>query len=131
MKVMDIHGEASAVRLVDPAAITTTGVQGTYLDLQGYQGRVKLSVLIGAVSGTNPTLDLKVQDCDTSGGTYADISPAVAFPQKVSADANSVAAIGLDTRACRRFVKIYATIGGTSTPTFTFGVAALGQKQVI
>jgi hypothetical protein len=130
MKIMDINGEVSATKMVDPAAVTTTGVLGAALDLQGYQGRVKLTALIGAVSGTTPTLDLKVQDCDTVGGTYTDISPAVAFPQKAAADASSVAAIGLDVRACRRFVKIYATAGGT-TPSFTVGVAALGQKQVI
>jgi hypothetical protein len=131
MKVMDIHGEVSTVRMVDPAAVTATALLGTYFDLQSYQGRVKLTAIIGAVSGTTPTLDLKVQDCDTSGGTYADISPAVAFPQLVAASANTVASIGLDVRACRRFVKIYGTIGGTSTPTFTFGVTATGQKQVI
>jgi hypothetical protein len=129
-KINDIHGETSIARLLDPAAVTTTGVIGQAVDMQSYQGRVKIALLIAAVSGTTPTLDIKVQDCDTIGGTYADVSPAVAFTQKVTASANSVDAIGLDPRGCRRYVKLYATAGGTS-PSFTIGAAVIGQKQTI
>jgi len=132
MKIIDFGNEVAASRVIDPAAITTTGANiGTYLDTQGYQGKIKFTMALGAVSGTLPTLDLKVQDCDTSGGTYADITPATAFPQKVTAGANSVDSIVVDTRGCRRFLKFYSTIGGSASPTFTFGVVALGQKQTI
>lgn len=130
MKVIDIQNEVSAARMLDPAAITTTGAAGQYIDLQGYQGKVKIVANIGAVTGTTPTLDLKVQDCDTSGGTYADLSTPVAFAQKAAAQANSVDSIVVDTRACRRFIKLYATAGGT-TPSFTIGAVCLGQKQTI
>jgi len=129
-KINDVHGETSVVRLVDPAAVTASGALGQYFDTQGFQEKVKLVAAIGAVTGTSPTLDIKVQDCDTSGGTYADVSPATAFTQLVAGSANTVASIGLDTRAVRRFVKLYGTAGGT-TPSFTLGVAIVGQKQTI
>lgn len=129
-KINDVHGETSVVRMVDPAAVTATGVLGQYIDLQGYQDKVKIITEIGAVTGTTPTLDIKVQDCDTSGGTYTDVSPAIAFPQKVTASGNTVDAIGVDTRAVRRFIRLYATAGGT-TPSFTLGAAMVGQKQTI
>lgn len=129
-KINDVHGETTAVRMVDPAAVTATGALGQAIDLQGYQDKVKLTAVIGAVTGTTPTLDIKVQDCDTVGGTYADVSPATAFPQKLAANANTVDSIGVDTRAVRRFIKLYGTVGGT-TPNFTVGVAVVGQKQVI
>lgn len=129
-KINDIHGETIAVRVVDPAAVSASGALGQAIDLQGYQDKIKLVAEIGAVTGTTPTLDIKVQDCDTIGGAYTDVSPATAFPQKVAASANTVDAIGVDTRAVRRFVKLYATAGGT-TPNFTLGIAMIGQKQVM
>jgi hypothetical protein len=129
-KINDVAGETSITRVVDPAAVTTTAALGQVIDLQGFQGRIKLALAIGAVTGTTPTLDIKVQDCDTSGGTYADVSPATAFAQKVTASANTVDSLAVDTRAVRRYVKLYATAGGT-TPSFTLGITAIGQKQTI
>ncbi len=129
-KINDIHGETSITRLLDPAAVAASGVIGQALDMQSFQCRVKVALNIGAVTGTTPTLDIKVQDCDTVGGTYADVSPATAFAQKVTASANTVDAIGIDPRAVRRFVKLYATAGGT-TPNFTIGATVIGQKQTI
>ena len=130
MKLSDIHSETTAGRLVDPAAVIATGALGQAFDTQGYQDRLKLIAVIGAVTGTTPTLDIKVQDCDTSGGTYADLVTPVTFAQLVTASANTVAAIGVDTQACRRYIKLYATAAGTS-PSFTMGVTVVGQKQVI
>lgn len=130
MKITDFGNEATQARLQDPAAVTTSAASSTYVDLQGYQGKVKIARAIGAVTGTTPTLDTKVQDCDTSGGTYADLSTAVAFAQAVAANANTVDAIVVDTRACRRFLKLYHTTTGT-TPSFTISAVVVGQKQTI
>ena len=130
MKIIDLGNEVSVIRVADPVAVTTTAALGQVIDLQGYQGKVKICLAVGAVTGTTPTLDIKVQDCDTSGGTYADLSTSVAFAQKVTGSANSVDSVAVDTRACRRYIKLYATAGGTS-PSFTLGAVAVGQKQFI
>jgi hypothetical protein len=130
MKIIDLGNEVSQASMVSPAAVTASGALGTYLDLQPYSGKVRVTLNIGAVTGTTPTLDIKAQDCDTSGGSYADLATPVAFAQKVTASANTNDSIVLDTRACRRFVKLYGTAGGTS-PNFTLSVVAIGQKQTI
>ena len=57
-------------------------------------------------------MDLEIQDCDTTGGTYVTL---VKFPR--------ITAVGQYFRKAfpRQFVKFYATTGGT-TPTFTTAI---------
>ena len=129
MKIIDFGNEATQARLQDPVAVTANGASSTYVDLQGFQGKVKIALAIGAITGTTPTLDTKVQDCDTSGGTYADLATPVAFGQKTN-QTGTVDAIVVDTRLCRRFLKLYNTVGGT-TPNFTISAVVIGQKQTI
>jgi hypothetical protein len=58
------------------------------------------------------TLNLEIQDCDTTGGTFVTL---VKFP--------AITAIGQYFRKAypRQFVKYYATTGGT-TPSFTTAI---------
>ena len=128
MKITDLGNEIIQARLADPAAVTATGALGVSLDLQGYQGKVKILMALGAISGTTPTLDVKVQD-SADNVTFADLSSPVAFGQKTN-QANTVDAVVVDTRAVRRYIKLYAAAGGT-TPSFTLGALAIGQKQTI
>lgn len=104
----------------------TTTANGTGQGLAGYTeagGREMQAFLdIGATSGT-PTLDVKIQESDTVGGTYTDITGAV-FPQK--------SAVGNDTihfQAKKAFIRAVATIGG-GTPSLTFGVYVLATKRI-
>jgi len=57
-------------------------------------------------------MDIEIQDCDTSGGTFVTL---VKFPR--------ITAVGQYFRKAypRQYVKMYATVGGT-TPTFTTAV---------
>lgn len=74
----------------------------------------------GAVSGTNETLDVKLQD-SADGVSFADMG--VSFTQIT---ATMLAATGVDTKQVRvartasdrPYVRIVKTIGGTDSPSF-------------
>lgn len=129
MKIIDLGNEVSVARLVDPAAIVATAALGVSIDLQGYQGKVKIIGNFGAITGTTPTLDTKIQD-SADNATFADLATPLAFTQKLPANANSVDSIVVDTRGVRRYLRLYGTAGGT-TPSFTAAFSLVGQKQTI
>lgn len=99
--------------LASSAARTTTA-NGTGVD--GECARTALCTLtVTAASGTSPTLDVTVQGDDGSGnwftlGTFAQATGAVT--RRISVPLG-----------CRN-VRAGWTIGGSSTPTFTFSVTA-------
>ena len=90
---------------------------------------VRLYLDISARSGTSPTLDVKVQAKDSLSGNYVDISGG-AFAQKNATGTDdliiypSVAAVS-NRRVgdhIPRDWRVVGTIGGSSTPTFTYTV---------
>lgn len=104
-----------------PNAERTSTVTGSAIDLINYQGEGKLILMSNAGTGTLPTLDVKVQECDTSDGDYTDVSGAAFTQVTDAADAFEVISLKIDE--VKRYIKIIGTIGGSDTPTFTFGVA--------
>src|SRR5262245_33404282 len=85
---------------------------GGAVDLLNGDGRCFAVQITGAVAGTSPTLDGKIQESDTSGSGYTDISGAT-FTQVTVA--NTVQVISFDRT--KRYVRYVGTIGGSSTPT--------------
>ena len=127
MKMVDVHNELSLEELAVSGARTAT-FTGTAVDISQYQGVLKVVLDSAAGTGTTPTLDGKIQTGDASDGSdAADVSGA-AFVQIVAAVSKQ--AIGVDTRACKKYIRFVGTIAGT-TPSFNFAVVAVGQKQVI
>lgn len=93
-----------------PADRTATATSAA-IDLQAYDGEMVLNLHSAAGTGTTPTLDVKVQDCDTEAGTYADVS-GMAFAQVTTTAA--CADLVLPVRELKRYIKVVATIAGTS-----------------
>lgn len=98
----------------------------------GYRG-VHLVLMADTKTGTNPTLDVKLQGKDNLSGEYYDITSAsfaqvtdnmtaakylVVYPGLTQATNNKV------SDALPKTWRVVATIGGTSTPGYTFSVAA-------
>lgn len=110
--------------LFAPAARTATA-NGTGVDMLDYEGSALVILDSAAGGGTSPTLDVKLQESDTSGGTYTDIAGA-AFAQ-VTGTASQQKLV-IDASKAKRFVRAVATIGGTS-PTFTCAVAFVALKK--
>ena len=125
MKIIDVHNELLASNLI--AGTFTVDTNGTDVDLQDYQGVLKVILNSGAGGGTTPTLDAKIQD-SADNSAFADI-PGKVFTQVTDAGL-SIQILGIDTRTVKRYIRVALTIGGT-TPTFGLAVTAVGQKQIM
>ncbi len=107
-----------------PAQSTSTGANGTCVDLQQYQGIVK--VILDAKTGGTGTLNMKIQTGDASDGSdAADFSPAIAFTQITTT--GGLQALSVDTRAAKRYIRAVSTIG---TGPQVFAVLAVGEKKI-
>lgn len=82
-----------------------------------------LTVISSAAAANTPMTALKVQECDTVGGTYTDVpgtvgGTAFALPNGSTAAGGFVyAAFNLDTRRRKRFLKLTGTNATTQTLT--------------
>ncbi len=100
---------------VKPTNDTGTVLTGTGIDRTGFESCV-LSVGTGAATGspTAQTLDSKLQDSDTVGGTYVDIAGAAIT--QIAAD-DGVAEVDVDLSIAKAFIRVVQTMvltAGTS-----------------
>lgn len=104
-----------------PQAATATA-NGGNVDTLGYNSAA-FSLEVGAVSGTSPTLDVKIQESADGSTGWADVSGA-AFTQVTAANNSQILRVdGLGTSR-KRYLRAVATIAGTS-PSFTLSCVAL------
>ena len=92
---------------VATAAVTSTATSAA-IDLLEYDGDVSLILTSAAGTGSSPTLDVKVQDSDASGGTYGDLSGAT-FTQVTGSVSMQVITFCKDE--AKRFFLIFLRIG--------------------
>ena len=108
----------------------TASANGTGVDLEGSTGAEGEAIVIltsdAASAGTNPTLDVKLQESDALGSGYADISGAT-FTQVTNAASSQK--ITINTNDTKRYLRAVGTIGGTSSPAFTYAVELISAKQ--
>ena len=111
------------------AAVASASVSATAtssaIDLKDFDGDVLLVLNCAAGTGSSPTLDVKVQDSDETGGTYGDLSGA-AFTQVTTSA--SLQTLEVNKDECKRFIKIVQTVGGSS-PVFVYGISLVGAKK--
>ncbi len=119
--------EFGALSLLSPAALTASS-NGAGVDLQPYTnvaGRNMKAILhVGAVSGTNPTMTVKMQQ-SSDNTNFSDI-PGAAFSQKTTGPAIDE----LHFVATQRYVRAVATLGGT-TPSFQTACSLVAQKRYV
>ena len=102
---------------------TSTGDMGTPVDnTSSTSNGMGAIVICTAVSGTSPTFDIKVQH-SADNVTYADL---ITFTQ-VTGATSEVKNVSSGT-TINRYLRVYNTVGGSSTPTFT-GVVALSRNN--
>tara|TARA_R100001510_G_scaffold11563_1_gene8870 strand:- start:77 stop:460 length:384 start_codon:yes stop_codon:yes gene_type:complete len=109
---------------VASASVTATATSSA-IDLKEFDGDVILVLNCAAGTGSSPTLDIKVQDSDETGGTYGDLSGA-AFTQVTTSA--SLQTLEVNKDECKRFIKIVQTVGGSS-PVFVYGVSLIAAKK--
>lgn len=129
----DIKNQALAYTLFTPQALTTT-TTSSVVDMitAGGFGTTGL-MAVGAVSGTGgPGLTVKFQECDTTNGTFADITGA-AFSQITTSGATTGAASTLFTvfNRSKRYIQAVGTVVGTTNPSLTVSVVILEQKKTL
>jgi hypothetical protein len=88
----DLHNHISAVRVLSPVAVGTTGVgkTGKILDRQLYEA-VELLFDYGTVTATNAVITPVVKECATTGGSFTSVADADMLPQ---VGAEAAAALG-------------------------------------
>lgn len=116
---------ALATIVAVPAARTSTFTSAA-IDLSGYDGELGMLVNSAKASaGTTPTLDFKIQHCDTSGGTYADAGITLTT---ITDAADSLQLKLFQKSAVKQYVKLVGTIAGANA-SFNFGASLVGLKR--
>jgi hypothetical protein len=110
-------------RIVAPAAATST-ITSSGVDMLAYEGTAVVVIDVGAVSGTTPTLDSKIQDSADNSTGWADVAGATAAQRT----ATGTDTILIATGEVKRYVRYVGTIAGT-TPSFLTGVTIGGFKK--
>ena len=114
-------------------ATRTASINSDDQDSKGSRG-VHISLDINTVSGTLPTLNVKVQRKDPISGNYVDL-PGGAFAEKTDSEASPTSGLTIHpgiaetadvsvSDVLNGTWRVVPTIGGTDTPTFAFRVAA-------
>lgn len=107
----------------------TSSSASAAFDTGEYEGQFKVTLAAGAATaGSSPTLDVKVTECATSGGSFTDVASG-AFTQVT--DTAGVQTLVFDRNKVKRYIKADWTIGGTSSPAFPFGVIFEGIKKYV
>lgn len=120
--------QANVIELAPLATSRTSSLDGDPVDVRNMEGVGQVILACEAASaGTNPTMTVKLQESATSGGSYTDV-PGMTFTQVT--DANDLIEMkAMDFSACKGFLKVIGTQGGTSSPAFTYGVHAVAQRK--
>jgi len=107
----------------------TASANGTGFDLEGSNGAEGEAIIIlssdAASAGTDPTLDVKLQE-SSDNSTFTDISGAT-FTQVTNAASSQK--ISINTNDVKRYLRAVGTIGGTSSPAFTYAVELIYGKK--
>ncbi len=119
----------SVVELVACAERTSTLTPSSGVDVSDYTGAMNIILQSSAATaGTNPTLNCKLQESDESGANFTDVSGATFAEVTDAADVTEMIIVNVDE--LKQYIRVVCTVGGTSTPTFQFGVSAVASKQV-
>jgi hypothetical protein len=120
------------VNHIVPAVRTAGTTNATGIDVSLYD-EATFIVSVGAIgnTGTDTTLNVKIQECDESGGTYVDITGA-AITELVYTNDDAIASIGvnLGLRTNRKkYVRAVAVVAGSDS--VAFGVEALLKAETM
>lgn len=118
--------KASIVSLIQARQRSGAGTSNfTGQDVSALEGQVIAILDVKFESGAASTLDVKLQESDTVGGTYTDIAGAV-FTQVGVAD--SFQKIALDIGNTKKFVRGVGVEAGAA-PVYGYGVVMVGMPK--
>jgi hypothetical protein len=109
------------------AAAQTASFNSGSVDLSKYR-RALFLIDVGAVTGTSPTLDAKLQE-STDNATFTDLAGSNVAITTITTGSQTKT---LEVRAgqlTKRYARVAFTIGGT-TPNFTMAAFAIGGEAI-
>ena len=107
--------DALEVDLLDGLTLTGTGtVTGSAWEASSWAGDVQFVAETGTVTGTNPTMEVTIQGCETSDFST---DPVVEYGT-ISIENDDDAELGFTTYVDSKYVRAVAVKGGTS-PVYT------------
>ena len=104
------------------SAAETVTVTGADVDTEQL-GSANFYLDVTAVTGTTPTLDVKIQEKDPVSGKYFDL---VSFTQKTAISSERKSYGSGAGELLGKVIRYVATIAGT-TPSFTFSLSMVGR----
>jgi hypothetical protein len=106
----------------------TADAEGVAVDTQGY-GEAVVILEVGAVSGSAPTLDVKIQESADGSTGWADVSGKT-FTQVTAANNSQKLKLDLKAKvgARERYMRAYADLGGSS-PSFAVSAVILMNQN--
>lgn len=124
MKITNLGDQLQGLNLKAIASISATGLSSA-IDLQDYEGEILVAVDVANVSGTTPTLDFKLTEASTSGGSYTDVASGGGTQVTTVA---SFQTISLNSDSMKQFVKLSYTLAGTD-PVYLLSAKIYGMKK--
>lgn len=122
------HGDVSICQTFSGA---TAGHEGNYVDMQLTDGPVFGVLQFGSVTGSGVDIDVKLQECATTNGTYTDMTNGAFTQSYTETSADNVLEI-INARRTARYVRAYMVItGATSVTSAPVCVTILGQKKIL
>ena len=109
------------------AAAQTASFNSGSVDMQKFR-RALFLVDIGAVSGTSPTFDAKLQE-STDNSTFTDLAGANVSITQITTANHTVTLEVRGGQLTKRYARVAVTIGGT-TPSFTCCVIPFGSEAI-
>jgi len=113
-------------KILQAQAEKTANFDSTGVDISEAIGLITVTLKAKSTAGTNPTMLLKLQTCETVGGSYEDVA-TVTGTAAAATDLEFV----VDKGKLKKFLAVNGVIGGTSTPSFVVSAEAHYFKKYI
>jgi hypothetical protein len=113
-------------------AASTNALEGDAVDMLTGDGPVFAYLTLGSCTSgsTDLDVDVKIQECATSTGTFTDLSIGGSFTQSFNdTTADNVSEWLTSQHRTLRWVRAFASITGT-TPSVPIHVSVLSQKKI-
>lgn len=107
--------------------VRSSTLTGTGIDIREFVADIVVMQHSDATNGADVTLDGKLQESDSLGSGYADITGAT-FTQVDNTAGGAFGAVTIKADATKRYIRYVGTIAGT-TPSFAFGVTYEAFKK--
>lgn len=132
---LDIGDNAVVGTSIVPAALTTTQAGGCVDLIESNANVASAALMVGAVSGTQGSIVVQMQECATTNGTYINCVGGGAFTAVTTSGttaATGQGSLGMQIVSFQRqlrYVQAYVTATGTFT-SMLIGVMVFAQRAV-